>query len=125
MELNIVEFIKYTGAAGVIAVMWYFYHKSVSKQLQTVIEQQEKRENQNNQNLNKIIDLQATREQENFKLLKEMIDLNLLQNEKLQDIKNSIANNNWCPLWRNITKGTNIQDIIERKISDECSNINA
>lgn len=122
MELNIVEFIKYTGAAGVIAVIWYVYHKSVSKQLQTIIEQQEKRETQNNQNLNKIIDLQATREQENFKLLKEMIDLNLLQNEKLQDIKNSIANNNWCPLWRNITKGGTIQDIIERKISDECSN---
>lgn len=123
MEQKIIEFVQYTGAAGVIAMMWYFYHNSVSKQLQTVIEQQEKREIQNNQNLNKIIDLQSHREEENFKLLKEMIDLNLLQNEKLQDIKNSITNNNWCPLWRNIAKGTDIQDLIERKIHDERSNI--
>lgn len=73
----------------VVLFIWYQDHKSSVTREKDHIEQ-----------LNKIIDLQLTREKENFSLLKDMITSNLLQNEKLEQIKSMITTNNWCPIHR-------------------------
>lgn len=70
----------------IVFVIWFLYHKSSTDQL------------------NKIIDLQLNREKENFNLLKDMIASNLLQNEKLEQIKSLITTNQWCPLYRKYLK---------------------
>lgn len=73
----------------VVLFIWYQDHKSSITREKDHIEQ-----------LNKIIDLQLTREKENFSLLKDMIASNLLQNEKLEQIKSMVLNNQWCPVHR-------------------------
>lgn len=70
----------------ILFVIWFLYHKSTTEQL------------------SKIIDLQLTREKENFSLLKDMIASNLLQNEKLEQVKSLIINNRWCPVYRRYLK---------------------
>lgn len=83
----------------IIFSIWFLYHKSTTGQL------------------NKIIDLQLERERENFNLLKDMIASNLLQNEKLEQLKSLIINNRWCPLYRKYLK--------EGVIENECDNLTA
>lgn len=77
----------------IVLFIWYQDHKSSVNREKDHIEQ-----------LNKIIDLQLTREKENFNLLKDMITSNLLQNEKLEQIKSLISTNQWCPLHRKYLK---------------------
>lgn len=95
-----VEFIKYTGGAGIIALIWYLYHKSTTGYIDSILQQQKERDANNNENFREIIEQQAERENKNFKLLQDMIASNLLQNEKIQELKNKIENNMWCPIWR-------------------------
>lgn len=81
MDAAILNVLKGSSAL-IIFVIWFLYHKSTTEQL------------------SKIIDLQLTREKENFSLLKDMIASNLLQNEKLEQVKALIINNRWCPVYR-------------------------
>lgn len=73
----------------IVLFIWYQDHKSAITREKDHIEQ-----------LNKVIDLQLNREKENFNLLKDMIASNLLQNEKLEQIKSLITTNQWCPFLR-------------------------
>lgn len=81
MDAAILNILK-DSSTLILFVIWFLYHKSSTDQL------------------NKIIDLQLNREKENFNLLKDMIDSNLLQNEKLEQIKSLITSNQWCPMYR-------------------------
>lgn len=85
MEPEILNIIKGSSTL-IVFLIWFLYHKSSTDQL------------------NKIIDLQLTREKENFNLLKDMIASNLLQNEKLEQVKALIVNNQWCPVYRKYLK---------------------
>lgn len=98
------EFIKYTGGAGVIALMWYIYHKSTTKYLGEIFAQQKERDEEYSKNLGGIIKQYSDWQDKNFKLLQDMINMNLLQNEKLQEIKTKIDTNMWCPFWRNFNR---------------------
>lgn len=99
----VVEFIKYTGGAGLIALIWWFYHKSITGYLTNIFEQQQERDKESSANLNKIIEQQGRWYEKNFQLLQEMISSNMLQSEKIQELNTKIDNNNWCPVWRYLT----------------------
>lgn len=103
----LIDFVKYSGGAGIIALIWWFYHKSTTDYLNKIFEQQIARDKENSQNLNKIIEQHAGWQDRNFQLLQDMINSNLLQNEKLQEIKTKIENNMWCPFWRSFAKQGN------------------
>lgn len=91
MDAAVLSILKGSSAL-IIFVIWFLYHKSTTEQL------------------SKIIDLQLTREKENFSLLKDMIASNLLQNEKLEQVKALIINNRWCPVYRKYLKEGAILD---------------
>ena len=112
--MDVIEFIKVVGISGLIALIWYIYHKSTAGQFNQILNQQAQREQQNNANFEKLIEMQSNREDKNFNLLKDMVNNNILQNEKLQQIQNSINSNNWCPLWRGVIEGLEI-DIKTKK----------
>lgn len=77
--INFAELAKVFGFPALIFTMWYLYHKSSNAQLTTIIEQQNKRE------------------EDNFTLLKDMIENNIIQNGLLSQIRELIINNQWCP----------------------------
>lgn len=85
MDSSILNILK-DSSPLIIFVIWFLYHKSTTSQFE------------------KIIDVQLKREGENFTLLKDMITSNLLQNEKLEQIKALILNNQWCPIYRRYLK---------------------
>lgn len=69
---GLLELIKPFGASALIFAIWYLYHKSVVEQYKTLVT-------------------------ENFKLLNGMIENALLQNVQIQELKDLITNNRWCP----------------------------
>lgn len=115
----LVEFIKYTGGAGVIALIWWFYHKSMTEHLSKIFDQQRERDKENSENLNQIIKQQSDWQDKNFNLLKDMISTNLLQSETLQEIKTKIDNNQWCPFLRNFVKGKSFTITQEEGVENE------
>lgn len=67
------------GFSAVILGIWYYCHKTWTKQLNTLIESQAK----SNDNT--------------FQLLKDMIEVNILQVGKLDRLEELIHSNRWCP----------------------------
>lgn len=100
-EINIFnEMLKLLGVGGAFLFILYVYHKSVTKQFDTILANQNEREKETFSQMNKIIDNQAKREESNFKLLQDMVSTNLLQNAHLEKIEALITNNRWCPYVR-------------------------
>lgn len=102
---TLTDWVKILGSSVLIFAVWYYYHKSVTQQFNTILENQAVREQETFQQMNKIIESQDERAKENFKLLQDMVSTNLLQNEKLQRIETKIDDHRWCPYFTQILKG--------------------
>lgn len=75
------------GAALIVFAIWWIYHKAITEQFKTMLEQQ------------------AKREENYFKLLNDSIETNKLMLATLQKMSSSIENNNWCPIAKQFHKG--------------------
>ena len=106
-ELTFSEIVQILGVGGAFLFILCVYHKSVTKQFDTILTNQNEREKETFSQMNKIIDNQAKREESNFKLLQDMVSTNLLQNAHLEKIAGMIENNRWCPYARNFLGGSN------------------
>lgn len=82
MPDGILEFLKMTGTAGLMFVIFYIYHKSVCEQML-----------QNAKQLNEII-------QSGFKLFEKLTEQGAMQLGYLQKIDTEVSNNMWCPYVR-------------------------
>ncbi len=78
----IVEFLKVTGTAGIVFLIFYIYHQSATKQMNEIIAK-------------------------TFELLKTMIEQNTMQLGYLQKIDTEVSNNLWCPYVKEKTGVTN------------------
>lgn len=106
-EINIFnEMLKLLGVGGAFLFILYVYHKSVTKQFDTILANQNEREKETFSQMNKIIDNQAKREESNFKLLQDMVSTNILQNAHLEKIEGMIENSRWCPYARKFLGGS-------------------
>lgn len=99
---SLAEWIKLVGSGGLIFLVWYFYHKSVTGQFDTILQNQAQRESETFRQMNEIIHNQAETAKQNFELLKDMVSTNLLQNEKLERIETKIEDHHWCPFFKKI-----------------------
>lgn len=81
------EVVKSVGVAGLIFVVWYVYHQSVMRSLQSVIEEQRRKDEQH------------------FEILKGFVDTLQYQGACLARMENKIDTNAFCPLTRKEVKG--------------------
>lgn len=88
MDMNFMgEIMKNLGVAGLIFVVWYVYHQSVMRSLQSVIEEQRRKDEQN------------------FEILKSFVDTLQYQGACLARMENKIDTNTFCPITRKESKG--------------------
>ncbi len=73
-----IDIFKIGGVSALMFFVFFLYHKSSSRQLETIITN-------------------------TFQILSKMIEQNSLQLTYLQDIKTLVSNNLWCPMVKKIT----------------------
>lgn len=85
MDTTLIEMLKTAGTGGLIFVVFYIYHESSTKQLNTIIDK-------------------------TYSLLGTMLDQNSLQLSYLQRIDTKVTNNLWCPMVRHGSHSGREQD---------------
>lgn len=109
--MDLPTFIDFATKGGITATLVFILYFVLKK----IFEHFSKTSTSENDVLMKLIEQNAKQNQDNFTLLKDMIGLNMLQNDKIDDlkvviiqktddIKHLILNNTWCPYYRELVK---------------------
>lgn len=112
------ELVKILGFSAVIFVMWYMDHQAKTKQLDDLIEKQSTREAMIFSQLSSVVTQYSEQSAQNFDLLKGMIETNIYQTSIMQEIKDKINNNEFCPFVKSFLKGKDFIDVANNANKD-------